>query len=476
MTAAPDRAARSSARRWWLASSILIGGLYLPALGIGYCSDDFFLLNWGRYAASGWELLRPISDWYYRPLVLLSYRWEALLLDHPARLAHGVNLALHLLVCGLVFLRLRRMGTAGWCSAAAVLWFGLHPLGVETVAWVAGRTDLLAALGVLIAAECAVRARPGRWLYAWLAGAATAGALLSKESAAIAPLLLLADPVATPSHRARIDDLWPKIGPTALVVALYWVGQRPTSPTEMHGGVGGLAQLAVCFAAVFIPWPSNPLELLAIHPHSLLLRGLFLGLGAGLAALLLLGWFRGPARVRAGLLWALVALLPAALFQGLQARYVYLPAAGAAALVAWAFERLASSSRRMAWSLAAALIVLSAATVEWQLLAWRRAGQLCRDIPRRTVAQYPGGLPGEPENGYRGVGVLGAPDHVAALYPYAPAYVFREGAIEALLFEVRERYPPAPARRTTRRAPPNPDERPLWRYDRRAGALRWSGP
>ena len=450
-----------------------VASLYLTGLGIGFCSDDFFLLNWGRYAASSWELLQPVPNWYYRPLVLLLSRWEAQLLGQPAPLAHALSLAFHLLACGLVWSRLRRLGTGAWPAAFAVCWFGFHPLSVETVAWTAGRADLLSALGVLAAAELLGRKRDG-WSLPGLAAAALAIALLAKESAAIAPLLIGADLMAR-SRRPRSKEFLSLL-PAAVLVAVYLIAVRPGSPTEIHGLVAAAAHLAICFVAIFLPWPSNPLDLLAAHPGSLALRGIFLAAGLVLAGLLLLGWRRGDPRIRTGIAWGLIALIPAALYQGLQARYIYLPAAGAVSLAAVAAERLARSSKRLAPVLAVGVLALAGSTIEIQLLAWRQAGKLCREIPRRTRILYPNGLPGDPSR-FRRTRIVGAPDHLAALYPYAPAYVFREGAMEALLWEYRDLYPPAPWLRTLPYAAAQGQAaRPQWRFEPRRGALVWSGP
>jgi hypothetical protein len=467
----PARSAASASGR--LAPALcaaLVAAIYLPALGIGYCSDDFFLLNWGRCAASGWELLRPGTDWYYRPLVLLTYRWEALLLDRPAALAHGVNLALHLLACSLVWTRWRRLGTAAAPAAMAVCWFGLHPLGVETVAWVAGRTDLLAALGVLAAAELIARNRGGGVVLPCAAAAATGLGLLAKESAVVAPLLILTDLLARSPRPPLVATLKNWV-PSALLVAVYWIAAGPRSSTQVHPPLDALANLAVCFTAIFMPWPQNPLGWLAARPDDLILRAVFLGAGLALAVLLWLGLRRGEPRLRSAILWGLIALIPAALYQGLQARYLYLPAAGAAGLAALAVEQLSRSSRRLAGVLAGLVILLAASTVTWQLWAWREAGQLCRELPRMTRRHYPRELPEDPATNPVPI-VIGAPDHVAALYPYAPAYAFREGAWEALLFEYRDRYPPGPRLSTRRGAAQSSGAAPVWRYDQSSGALR----
>ena len=119
---------------------------------------------------------------------------------------HLGNLLLHAANAGLVYVVARRLlaraldretpGDAAveWGAAAAALAWGLHPLRVESVAWVTERRDVLAGLFDLLAVWAYLKAVDGgplaaRWRFASL-GAFTA-ALLAKGLTMTLPLTLL---------------------------------------------------------------------------------------------------------------------------------------------------------------------------------------------------------------------------------------------------------------------------------------------
>ncbi len=134
----------------------------------------------------------------YRPLTSLSFLLNYTVFGNGPQPAsyHWVNLALHeinvVLVYALGMLIFERRGAS---FAVAALW-GLHPLATEAVTNVVGRADLLATFGVLAGVLCYARytrsegrSKPG-WLLG-LAAAQTAG-ILSKEGAAVLPIILVA--------------------------------------------------------------------------------------------------------------------------------------------------------------------------------------------------------------------------------------------------------------------------------------------
>jgi len=105
---------------------------------------------------------------------------------------HFTSLALHGLNGALLFLVLRRYTGAPGRSAVVALLFALHPLRVESVAWVAERKDLLAALFWLLALAAYHRyaARPGAGRYGLVLLLFSCG-LLAKPMVVTLPLILL---------------------------------------------------------------------------------------------------------------------------------------------------------------------------------------------------------------------------------------------------------------------------------------------
>jgi len=88
---------------------------------------------------------------FYRPLTTLSYAIDYRLGGGSPTSFHFTNVALHLAVCTMVFLLARKGGAGALAAALAALLFGTFPRLTESVTWISGRTDVLAALFVLLA-------------------------------------------------------------------------------------------------------------------------------------------------------------------------------------------------------------------------------------------------------------------------------------------------------------------------------------
>jgi protein O-mannosyl-transferase len=87
----------------------------------------------------------------YVPLTYLSYALEYKFFADQPFIYHLDNLLLHLGVTALVFLLGRRWGLSLWAAAMGSLLFGIHPMHVESVAWITERKDVLYSLFYLLA-------------------------------------------------------------------------------------------------------------------------------------------------------------------------------------------------------------------------------------------------------------------------------------------------------------------------------------
>jgi hypothetical protein len=147
-----------------------------------------------------WQGLAPIHFRYLRPIVSTSYALDWAIWGGKPAGFHATNLALHAAVAWLLYRALRRWSASAAAPApgalvAAVAW-AWHPSKVEAVSWIAGRTDLFCALGILVACE-GVRRR----LAATHRTALTKGVVLevlglvvafgSKESAVVVPAFVV---------------------------------------------------------------------------------------------------------------------------------------------------------------------------------------------------------------------------------------------------------------------------------------------
>jgi protein O-mannosyl-transferase len=130
------------------------------------------------------------ANWH--PLTWLSLQLDASLLGPGPVGYHLTNLLLHTANVVLLFLVLRRMTGALWRSALVAALFAVHPLHVESVAWVAERKDVLSTFFWVVTlaayAHYAARPSPGRYL---LVMALFVLGLLAKPMLVTLPCVLL---------------------------------------------------------------------------------------------------------------------------------------------------------------------------------------------------------------------------------------------------------------------------------------------
>lgn len=131
---------------------------------------------------------------YYRPLYMVWLRINHALFGLEPLYWHLTAIAVHLVVCLLLYFFAFRLMQDKWVAVVSALLFGLHPAHVESVAWISGTTESLLAILLLGSLLCYWRfrdpaeRRPGRWLAASLL-LAFFGALV-KETAIITPALI----------------------------------------------------------------------------------------------------------------------------------------------------------------------------------------------------------------------------------------------------------------------------------------------
>jgi protein O-mannosyl-transferase len=325
------------------------------------------------------------ANWF--PLTWLSHMLDVELFGLDAGRHHLTSVFLHALNGVLLYLVLLRMTGAIWQAALAAVLFALHPLRVESVAWIAERKDVLCGLFwiLTLAAYARYVERPAAGRYA-LVVLAFCAALMSKPMAVTLPIVLL------------LLDYWPLKRPFAIreklpLFALSAAASLVTFLVQRGGGAvltaGELppatraANAIVSYAAYLLKtlWPS---DLAAFYPFRAPAAWEVAAAATALAAItafalqrrfLLTGW-----------LWFVVTLLPViGLVQvGLQARadrYTYLPSIGLAMMLAWAVPRRAALLGVIA---CLALIVPARA----YLAHWRDSGALFTHALAATSRNY----------------------------------------------------------------------------------------
>ncbi len=358
----------ATSQRWILALGLVAVTLvvFLPVRGHDFIrlDDDIYVLEnpvvreglsaegmrwaWSSFEAGNWH-----------PVTWLSHMLDVELYGLDPAGHHGTNLLLHLANVLLVFFLLAQMTDAPGRSAAVAALFAVHPLHVESVAWVAERKDLLSSLfgWLAVAAYLAWTRRPT--LSRHLAVTLLLGlGLASKPMLVTFPVVLLLLDVWPLDRAAGLSadrGVW-----TGLVrekipwFAMVVVSSAITVLAQRAGGAVSGAELpllprlsnAIVAAAGYLGKLVWPFELSVLYPHPYLPGGTPPGVGVVLAATAVLGLVTFVV-VRSRRPWAWVCwagygvtLLPVigVIQVGTQAmadRYTYVPLLGPMTLLVW---------------------------------------------------------------------------------------------------------------------------------------------
>jgi len=344
--------------------------VYLPALRNGFVWDDPLVLQQLRAIRAWGDLvvLPPeVPRYYYRPLIFVSYLIDRGLGGETPFWFHLSVIAFHALNCLLVFRLAAHLFPHDLAVAAtsAVL-FAVFPTHVESVAWMAGRSDVIVCTLLLLTVLLALR-REAMWS-AWLGGVTYLLALLAKE---VAISGLLAVPALDWLSAGRL--YWRRYVPLVLASIAYFALRQqnlgalvggaplPVAPTQLAldllGGIGfyllrSLVPLGLC---AYVPTvPDGAIYLAA---------GVLVPLAA--AALL----YDAPPAMRRRLafllLWFALTLAPSFTVivrrsgsAPVADRYLYVPSVASCMLLAWAILSLARRARwPERWTLGAVAVL-----------------------------------------------------------------------------------------------------------------------
>ena len=379
-----------------VAVAVIAVAAHLPSLTYGFVFDEQVLIV-DNPAVNTFSLSRIFAEkfWpgpsrgiYYRPIVTLSYAAAYALAGPAPWLHHLLSLLFHAgAAAALYFLGRRLLGREGPAAIAGLL-FAALPVHVESVAWVPGRTDVLAAGFLALTWLALLRGRESTRRPAWLAAAVGLFllALGSKEVAVMLPaLLILSDCSRARPGRKELPDYLMLALTAALFLAwrahvLAGPGPEPAPPA-----LAGLAWFDRILAIAAIPGLAAikiilPLPWRIDYAYDWIARDRAATVPLALAALAL------AAAAAAGLLRRRVWATPLALFFLALApvmhlisfptyfaeRFLYLPSffllIALAAVLAPALERPGTATR----AAAAALVVVMAA-LSWGQGRWFRS-------------------------------------------------------------------------------------------------------
>jgi hypothetical protein len=165
-------------------------GIYYPAIFAPINSIDdpgmyAYLLNTDNFTLQ--NIFTPSGGNYYRPILIVSYMLDKYVWGLEVSFMHLENIVFHLFNTLLVYAIARKAAflqgvRSGLVPLMAALFFSIHPLNTEVVAWIAGRTDLLAGFFLLFSVWLLL-CGPGNNMMALVAAFCLLIACLAKETA-----------------------------------------------------------------------------------------------------------------------------------------------------------------------------------------------------------------------------------------------------------------------------------------------------
>ncbi|MCS6806462.1 MAG: tetratricopeptide repeat protein [Acidobacteriota bacterium] len=372
-------------RHEWRTMAIVLGVTclaYLNALDGEFVYDDRFQVLRNQmirsldnlpemFAQSVWQFMNLASEeavgLYYRPLfnVVLAINYNLFGTESTFGW-HFVSLLIHLLVTLMVYVLARQWGLARQAAFAAALLFGVHPTHSESVAWISGLPDPLAALFILPAVLFHERYYHGgksHWHQLGLSLLFALLAMLSKEVAIVLPVFLAVrewlDKAAGESSVAAVTRALKRAAPVLAVTIIYLLARYAvlgfiSKPEPKAIGISN-AHVLLTIPSILLAYARLllvPYPLAVIYDHSYVTSATdprFWGAALGVLALL------------AGAIWLLRAspiglrslallvlfLLPVLNLKTfnpqeslLHDRYLYVPSIGFCLLMALALGRL----------------------------------------------------------------------------------------------------------------------------------------
>jgi hypothetical protein len=383
--------------------------------------DDLYVTN-NSYVLQGLNLISikwafSLNDaFYWHPLTWLSHMLDVELYGLNSGMHHSTNLIFHALNSILLFFVFNRMTGKLWRSAFVAACFALHPLNVESIAWVAERKNALSTLFwiLTILSYTLYVERPGQLRYLSVVLCFILG-LMAKPMLVTLPFVLL------------ILDFWPlnrwRLGSTDFKLSASWhllIEKIPlfalaflsilvSSLSVYRLGIVtsvNLKPLGLRIANALISyvnylgkmlWPGN---MAFLYPYPLTVS-VWQTIGSGFLLLFFSTTFlinlRKTPYLGVGWLWYLGTLVPviglvqAGFWPAMADRFTYVPAIGIFVIIAWGLPDLLAgwqSGKKILFSAAAVVLLFFMTMTSAQVKYWRDSKALYKHTLEVTKNNY----------------------------------------------------------------------------------------
>ena len=349
----------------------------------------------------GWAF-RSTEAANWHPITWMSHMLDCSLFGPNPMGHHLTSLLFHAVNTALLFMLLGNMTGAMWRSFFVAALFGLHPLRVESVAWVAERKDVLGAFFWLLtmfayanyASESKVQ-EPRSKVFYGLALLCFVLGLMSKPMLVTLPFaLLLMDywPLRRFDDRKPVRLFLEKVPFFLLAIAgsaITFIVQRNGGAVSTSSSFGARFANALVSYCRYVGKLFYPVDLALPYPRPdhwpavTVLRAAFI---VGVISLIAIGLRKRHGYVFVGWYWFLGTLVPViglvqAGTQAMADRYSYIPSIGFLLLIVWSFYDI---TRRWFWlrttalAFAVAMIFLCIALTRLQIGYWKDSESLFR--------------------------------------------------------------------------------------------------
>lgn len=380
----------------------------------GYVTGNAVVRSGLNVRSAAWATSTlEMSNWH--PLTWLSHMLDVELFGLAPAGHHLMSVVLHGLSAVVLYLSMLRLTGRPWRSLAVAALFALHPLHVESVAWVAERKDVLSGLlgHVTLLLYAGYVRKPSAVRYVATTIAFALGLLAKPMLVTLPVVLLILDgwPLGR-LGRFGAAGWWARARALVLEKVPFFVLALASSAVTIYaqrrgGSLVGLGEASLGLRASNAAlaywgylsqafWPS---DLAVLYPlPAAIPPGLAVGAAMALGLVTAGAWWQASRLpyVAAGWSWFLVTLLPViGLIQvGAQSRadrYTYLPLTGVFIALVWATAEVAARiprGRALTSALAAAVTVALAAATWRQLAVWSDSLTLYRHTLDVTSGNY----------------------------------------------------------------------------------------